>query len=240
MERKLKFSEFAELIGVTAKTVYKMKDREQIRTVIERVNGREIQLVVTDTEEIERFRIMNGKGTDNNGNYEDILTDCELVTEDNNPSQSSNNITVKEMFDRIMIYNDEYNKHIEELNEKHIERLTQLNEEYNNRLTELNEELMDSKKQVILLEDKANREGLYLKEINDLKNENVQLLESKTKVKNLLLTVSVILLLVIVGLITFNVAQSTVNEWDVNIETKKNEPATQDVIKPAPQTRENS
>ena len=221
MERKLKFSEFAELIGVTAKTVYKMKDREQIRTVIERVNGREIQLVVTDTEEIERFRIMNGKGTDNNGNYEDILTDCELVTEDNNPSQSSNNITVKEMFDRIMIYNDEYNKHIEELNEKHIERLTQLNEEYNNRLTELNEELMDSKKQVILLEDKANREGLYLKEINDLKNENVQLLESKTKVKNLLLTVSVILLLVIVGLITFNVAQSTVNEWDVNIETKK-------------------
>lgn len=46
MEKKLKIAEFAALIGVTAKTVYKMVDREEIKTVNEKVNNRLMLLIV--------------------------------------------------------------------------------------------------------------------------------------------------------------------------------------------------
>lgn len=236
MEKKLKFSEFAELIGVTAKTVYKMKNREEIKTVIERVNGREIQLVVTTLDEIEKFKLMNGKGADNNGNCEDILTDYEYSDNVNNYSQTRNNLTVNEMFDKVMIYNDEYTRHIEELCEKHNNQLKAVYDDFNNRTKELSEQLLNSEKQIALLEDKAGREGFYLNEINELKKENEYLLTSKDKVKNFFLTVCVGLLLVLGCLITFIVVNKPVN----NGEEQKNQPVQQEFVqevqKPIEQT----
>lgn len=223
MGKKLKFSEFAELIGVTPKTVYKMKDRGEIRTVIERLNGRETLVVITSDEEIQNFRSMNGKGTDINGDCEDILTDYEVIDADNNPSQYRNNVTVMEMFDKTLLLNQEYIRQINDLNEKHNDRILKLNEEYNNQIKKLNEELLNSEKQVQLLEDKAGREGFYLNEINGLKRENERLSNSKQKVNNRFLAVIGFLLLVLVGLITHNVAQSSVNESEV----QKKEPVQQ-------------
>lgn len=202
MERKLKFSEFAELIGTTAKTVYKMEEREEITTVIEKVNNRPTRLVVTNEEQIKHFRNIYSKSPVNNGNYEENVTINNDTMNCNNPSQTANNNEIiQEMFDKIVI----------------------LNEEYNNRIAKLNEELITSKSQLLLLEDKAGREGLYLKEIGELKTENEQLRTSKTLSMNILTAVIVILLMVLVGLITFNVSME-----------QKKERIQQEITKPVP------
>lgn len=242
MEKKLKFSEFAELIGVTAKTVYKMKDREEIKTVIEKVNGREIQLVVTNTEEIKKFRSMNGKGTNNNGNYEDMLTDNERIMENNNASQiTKNNDTIKEIFDKMLVLNDEYI----------------------NRLNRVSEELTNERAKVLYLENKAGREGEYIHQINELseaKNTLLQDMERLTTEKEMLLssnekleseqsklrtrvniltllslTVIVAFLLVLVGTITYNVTVN--NRYYQEREVIENiAPAIEQKKEPAPQT----
>ena len=187
MEMKLKFAEFAELIGTTAKTVYKMEEREEIVTVTEKVNNRPTRLVVTNNDQINHFKNIYSKSPVNVGNYEDIVTNNNATMNVNNSSQfTNNNDVVQEMFDKIVT----------------------MNEQYNNRIAKLNEELIDSKSKLLFLEDKAGREGMYLKEINELKNENEELKTSKSKVVNTLFAVIVVLSMVIVAFITFNVATS--------------------------------
>ena len=191
MEKKLKISEFADLIGVTAKTVYKMVEREELKTVNEKVNNRLITLVITNDAEIESFKNMYGKLPVNNGNCEDILTDTNTTVNYNNPSQISNNEAfTSEMLDKII----------------------QINKEYNNELKRVNEELVSTKAQMLFLEDKASREGMYLNEINGLKTENNQLKKSKEKLTYTLVTVIVLLLLVLVGYFTYNIATSEKKE----------------------------
>ena len=191
MEKKLKISEFAELIGVTAKTVYKMVEREELRTVNEKVNNRLITLVLTNDAEIENLKNIYGKQPVNEGNCKDILTDTNSTMNYNNPSQINHNDTfTSEMLDKII----------------------QINKEYNNELKKVNEELVNTKAQMLFLEDKASREGLYLNEINGLKTENNQLKKSKEKLSYALITVIVILLLVLVGYFTYNIATSEKKE----------------------------
>lgn len=208
MEMKLKFAEFAELIGTTAKTVYKMEEREEIVTVTEKVNNRPTRLVVTNHEQINHFRNVYSKSPVNVGNYEDIVTNNNTSMNVNNSSQSANNNdVVQEIF----------------------EKMVTMNEQYNNRIAKLNEELIDSKSKLLFLEDKASREGLYLKEINELKTENKELKTTKTKVINLLVAVIVVLLMVIVGFVTFNIATS-----------EKQVQKKQEVIEPTPTVKVNS
>ena len=184
---KLKFAEFAELIGTTAKTVYKMEEREEIVTVTEKVNNRPTRLVVTNNEQINHFRNVYSKSPVNIGNCEDIVTNNNASMNVNNSSQSTNGSeVVQEIF----------------------EKMVTMNEQYNNRIAKLNEELIDSKSKLLFLEDKASREGMYLKEINELKTENEELKTNKTKVIHSLIAVIVVLLMVIVGFVTFNVATS--------------------------------
>ena len=208
MERKLKFADFAELIGTTAKTVYKMEEREEIVTVTEKVNNRPTRLVLTNDEQIKHFRNIYSKSPVNVGNYEDIVTINNDTMNVNNASQSTNNTdVVQEVF----------------------EKLVSINEQYNDRIAKLNEELIDSKSKLLLLEDKAGREGLYLKEINELKNENEVLKTSKSKVVNSLMAVIVVLLMVIVGFVTFNIAKAE--------KQAQKEPV---VVEPAPVVKVNS
>lgn len=222
MEKKLKIAEFAALIGVTAKTVYKMVDREEIKTVNEKVNNRLITLVVTNDAEIENFKNIYGKSPVNNGNYEDILTDSVESLNDNIHSQNSkNDISASEVLDRII----------------------QINKEYNNELKRVNEELVNTKAQMLFLEDKASREGLYLQEIKELKTENEQLKtgnrreieelrernqkeidglkDINKKISYAFLTVIVVLLLFLVGYITFNIASA-----------QKKADTTQEIVNP--------
>ena len=202
MERKIKFAEFADLIGTTAKTVYKMEERKEIVTVIEKVNNRPTRLVVTDDNQINHFKNVYSKSPVNNSNYEENVTINNDSMNSNNTSQSANNNeVVQELFEKMLV----------------------MNEEYNNRIEKLNNELIDSKSKLLLLEDKAGREGMYLKEINELKSENETLKTSKVKVANQLTIVIVILSMVLVGLITYNVATNT-----------KKERTEQEITKPVP------
>lgn len=64
----------------------------------------------------------------------------------------------------------------------------------------MNEELITTKSQMLLLEDKAGREGLYINEMNELKRDNNRL----KKFLYLALTVIVFMLISVTWLLTYN------------------------------------
>lgn len=218
MEKKLKVADFAALLGIVPKTVYKMIERNEVITVSERVNNRQTTLIVTDDEQIENFRKIYGKTQVNNGNCYNSVTENEQlqpviegkVIENNTHSNDFAN----EVIDRIIALNDGYN--------------AQLNE-YNNRIQQVNEELITAKSKMLLLEDKAGREGLYLNEINELKEDNKRLKLGLYA----LITVSVMLLLGLTWYVTYNLTtQKLSSSYQVNskseqvsyqVEAKKNE-----------------
>lgn len=201
MEKKYKIADFAQLIGTSAKTVYRMIEREQLTTVIEKVNNRQTTMVVSNDEQIKEFATMNGKYNGNVGNYEDILTVNNEGMTNNNPSQNNNNAEiVNEIMDKILV----------------------LNEEFLNRLNKVNEELTNSKAQVLCLEDKAGREGMYLKEINELKRDNNLLMKSKQTLFNVSLIVIFTLITVIIGMCLFNVMSKS-NDNEVIEEMSNNQ-----------------
>lgn len=201
MEKKYKFSEFADILGITSKTVYRMESREEIRTVKEKVNNRLISLVVATDEEIEKLKENYSKFTVNNSNYEDILTNNNNSMNGNDTTQNNNNADfVNEIMDKVLL----------------------LNEEFMKRLNKVSEELANSKAQVLYLEDKAGREGAYLKEINDLKKDNEKLKQSKQTVFNTSLIVISLLLLVIIGFCMFNFVSKS-NDKEVIEEMSNNQ-----------------
>lgn len=218
MEKKLKVADFAALLGIVPKTVYKMIERNEVITVSERVNNRQITLIVTDDEQIENFRKVYGKTQVNNGNYYNSVTENEqlqpVIEGEVIENNTHNNDFANEVIDRIIALNDGYN--------------AQLNE-YNNRIQQVNEELITAKSKMLLLEDKAGREGLYLNEINELKEGNKRLKLGLYA----LITVSVMLLLGLTGYVTYNLTtQKLSSSYQVNskseqvsyqVEAKKNE-----------------
>ena len=82
MEQKLNIADFAALVGTTSKTIYGKINNpgnlpviEQLKTVKEKIKGREITLVLTNPEQIEYYKNLYGKDTVNNGEYYETLTD---------------------------------------------------------------------------------------------------------------------------------------------------------------------
>lgn len=218
MEKKLKVADFAALLGIVPKTVYKMIERNEVITVSERVNNRQTTLIVTDDEQIENFRKIYGKTQVNNGNCYNSVTENEqlqpVIEGEVIENNTHSNDFANEVIDRIIALNDGYN--------------AQLNE-YNNRIQQVNEELITAKSKMLLLEDKAGREGLYLNEINELKEDNKRLKLGLYA----LITVSVMLLLGLTGYVTYNLTtQKLSSSYQVNskseqvsyqVEAKKNE-----------------
>lgn len=172
MEKRFKISEFAALVGTTAKTIYHQIEKGALTTVTEPYNGRKMQFIVTNDKQIAEFKEIYGKMKVTNGNYEDILT-----------SNNREN-PVKEIQSQAQ----------GTISESVIEKLMTLNTQLQDRLLNYSDELSTYKGQIPLLEDKAGREGVYLKEINELKKVNNR--------KNILLiTVIIISLSVIIGLV---------------------------------------
>lgn len=218
MEKKLKVADFAALLGIVPKTVYKMIERNEVITVSERVNNRQTTLIVTNEEQIENFRKIYGKTQVNNGNCYNSVTENEqlqpVIEGEVIENNAHNNDFANEVIDRIIALNDGYN--------------AQLNE-YNNRIQQVNEELITAKSKMLLLEDKAGREGLYLNEINELKEGNKRLKLGLYA----LISVSVMLLLGLTGYVTYNLTtQKLSSSYQVNskseqvsyqVEAKKNE-----------------
>ena len=197
MEKKLKVADFAALLGIVPKTVYKMIEREEIVTVTEKVNNRLTTLVVTSDAQINELKKIYCKEQVNNGNYYENVTDNNHSVSDiesHSPVKTiSNNEFASEVIDRIVAINEGYNEQLKE---------------YNEQLKNVNEELVTAKSKVLFLEDKAGREGLYLNEINGLKTDVNRL----RKVIYGLLLILVVVLLGLTAYITYNVAVNNSKE----------------------------
>lgn len=193
MEQKLNIADFAALVGTTSKTIYgkinnysNLPVNERLKTVKEKVKGREVTLIITNSEQIELYQNLYGKDTVINGEYYETLTD------------NNGNKPVNEIQDTVKTNNSA------ELLTEIFDKLNTVHNEYNNRLQQVNDELITYKSKQLLLEDKANKEGFYLNEINKLEKKNDQ----SRIIINVLITVITILLLFITGYITYQVAKS--------------------------------
>lgn len=188
MEKCLKVAELAAVWEVSVPTTWNRIRKEGLETVIKKdENGKEINYINVSDEIINKYvnNLVNNDNNDiNNGYYEDMLSNNNPI---NNIKSNNSALSASELFDK----------------------LTTLNNEYNDRLERLNNELLTSEKQKLLLEDKAGREGLYLKEIDDLKTHNEQL---KTHNKTLITILTVILTVLITLFITFIVINNNLSE----------------------------
>lgn len=155
-EKELKISELANIWAVSVPTTWNRVRKEDLKTV-KKVdeNRKEVNYVIISDKIINKY-VLTVNNNVNNHNYEDILTDNNVDENiNNNLKYGNDNISASEMFDK----------------------LSTLNKEYNDRLERVNEELITYKSKTLLLEDKANREGFYINEINTLKKDNNLLLK---------------------------------------------------------------
>lgn len=206
MEKKYSVADFAALVGTTSKTIYQKIENydnlpvnEQLKTVKEKVKGREITFIQTTDEQIACYQNFYGKNTVNDGEY------YENVTNSNGSLQVNNGVNSSEINNNKKTDGDMF------------ERLMTLNETYLNRLETVTNELMEYKSKTLLLEDKAGREGLYLKEINELKTDNEKL---KTRNKTLFTVLTVIITVLVTVLITVLTVNNTPQDQSI-----KKEPA---------------
>lgn len=198
MEKKYSVADFAELVGTTAKTIYQKIDNydnlpvnEQLQTVKEKVKGREVTFIVTDSEQVTYYQNLYGKNTVNEGEYYENLTynngDLQYNNIQNMVKNNNNNNFGVEIFDKLMT----------------------LNETYLNKIETVTNELMEYKSKSLLLEDKASREGFYLKEVNELKTDNEKLRTSNKLLQVILITLITLILTVIVTLLIVNNSSNT-------------------------------
>ena len=208
MERKMSVAEFATLVGTTSKTIYeriKKNDdlplNEQLETVNEKVKGREVTLINTDSEQIEIYKNIYGKDTVIDGEYYEFVTDNNGNKLDNNSyntvKNNDNNALTSDIIDRLLTINNDYNERINNVN---------------NELINVHKQLADAKGNLKLLEYKEGREALILNENNDLK----KVIKRKETLIKTLITVIITLLIIIITFttwfITVNIMSNTVNE----------------------------
>lgn len=143
MNKKLKVIDFSTIVGCSQKTVYRMIKKGELLTVNEMVNGRKVAFIITNDKQIEEIKKNQAPFTVNEGNYEESLSNAQ-----NDKAQNAEILNI------------------------YAEKLLEINKVNNEQLMNLTNELITYKSQVPLLEDKANREGLYLQEIKDLKKVN--------------------------------------------------------------------
>ena len=94
-------------------------------------------------------------------------------------------------------------------------------ERYNNRLETYLERIVKAESQQLLLEDKAGREGLYLKEIEDARNEAKEarnVLRNVTKYFVITFLLMLIMLGAAVGYLVYKLANPTIVEKEVVVE----------------------
>lgn len=214
-------ADFAALVGTTSKTIYgkinnynNLPSIEQLKTVSEKVKGREITVILTNSEQIEYYKNLYGKNTVNDSEYYETLTDnnsVKLVNEIQETRKITNTAQISDdMFERLMILDNSYNDRLER---------------YNNELLKAYNELSEVKSKQLLLEDKAGREGFHLNEIKQLENDKKSLQRLLSIFKYLFITVTIILLLLITVLVTVNKVKNTSFETNNKIENTAGIPA---------------
>lgn len=143
---KWKVSDFSELVGCSQKTVYALIKRGELKTVNEVIRGRKMTFVIASNEQIEEFKKLYGKDMVNESNCKETVTEENYIEgEIVSTSDKTENI---------------------------LDKFIELQNTFNAQLMNVNEELVKYKSQVPLLSYKADREGMYINEINQLKKDN--------------------------------------------------------------------
>lgn len=200
MEKELKIAELAALWNVSVPTCWNRIKRERLTTFKKKdETNKDITYIRISDEIINKYVIneVNNLYNDvNNGYYEDLLT----VNNVNNPETP--------------IKSNDFIKDIINLNKGYNEELKTVYNDYNDRLQRLTDELITYKSKVPLLEDRANREGLYLKEIDELKTVNKS---DKMLIKILIILLITLIMVIMIALTYF----ITVNNMQQISETEK-------------------
>lgn len=177
MNEEIKIADLARLWNVSVNTVWARIKKEGLLTSKRLDNNKEITFASVPEEILKKYAVNNVINHTNNVDNEELLTT-------NNPSNEINNPQTVDIIERIMTYSQGVN-----------EQLIAINNNYNEELKTINNELMKYKSQMPLLEDKASREGLYLKEINELKEVNNDVNKRNAALKNWLITVIILMIL---------------------------------------------
>ncbi len=190
MEKELKISELASIWGASVPTTWNRVRKDGLSTFKKKdENNKEVNYVRIPDVYIEKYlnNVNNNvKNNDNNGYYEDMLN----VNNVNNNVESSKTLQEQGFT----------NEDIKEI----ITTITTVNKDYNDRLTTLTDRLISAESKQLLLEDKANREGYYINEINKLEKEN----NRYNLYNKVLISIITILLIFITAFITYQVAKS--------------------------------
>lgn len=213
MEKKFKVADFATLIGIAPKTVYKMIERNEILTDTERVNNRNTTVIITSDEQIAELQKIYSKSPVNDGNYyENVTVNNHSMNENesyNTERADNNSILTSDVIDRIITLNEGYNEQLKTVTEK---------------LFTANDELVKVKSQQLLLEDKAGREGYYLNEINTLSKDNKQLVNVNNRLKYVIGILLLIIFCTFTYLVTSNMnnskSESDSKSTDIQISKK--------------------
>lgn len=177
MNEEIKIADLARLWNVSVNTVWARIKKEGLLTSKRLDNNKEITFVSVPEEILKKYAVNNVINHTNNVDNEELLTA-------NNPNNEINNPQTVDIIERIMTYSQGVN-----------EQLIAINNNYNEELRTVNNELIKYKSQMPLLEDKASREGLYLKEINELKEVNNNVNKRNEALKNWLITVIILMIL---------------------------------------------
>lgn len=208
MVKELKIAELASLWGVSVPTTWNRIKKMGLTTFIKKnESNKDITFVSISDEQIHSY-VLNVNNNINNANnnryYEDMLTN-------NNVNNASNDVIDVDYSHQSQSFSTNIVSDIKEVYNDCNERILTINNYYNEQVKNLYEEIANYKAHKLMLEDKASREGLYIKEINELKADN----NSVKKVNEWLKYIIVGLIMIIIGfimyLIMFNNLQKDVN-----------------------------
>lgn len=245
MEKELKFSELAQIWGVSVPTATARVEKEGLEPFKRKdENNKEVKYVRISEDLLNKYLINvnnNVKNAVNNGYYEDML---KVDNISNNVRNQENDIIDAEytwsksneftdIVNTLTSVNNDYNERLTTLYEDNYNQLQTLNKDYNDRLQELSRELVDYKSKALLLEDKAGREGYYINEINTLKKDYKGLTTVSERQKYIIGILALIIVGLLTYLITVNNKVSNVQEQVIN---DKKPAEVQEVVTPqAPQ-----
>lgn len=192
-EKEYKVQELALFWGVSVTTTWNRIKKEGLATFKKKdQTGKEVTYIRISEEFLGRYVnnvVNNDITTDNNRYYEELLTSNNV---NNNYNNLVNNVENVQNTQQIHISPSEL-----------IDKITTIYNDNNNQLQKVNEELITYKAKALLLEDKANREGYYINEINGLQKDNKRLqrlVETfKYIVIGLLITLSIIITMFIMS-----------------------------------------
>lgn len=182
MEKEFKVADLAKAWGISVNATWNRIKKEKLLTVMKLDNNKEITFVVVPEDILNKYMVNKVNEVVKQDDYEVILSD------DNHNEQFKNDITSS-----MIEFSREINNQIISLNNDYNQRLLCRDEVHNQQMMKMNEELIRYKSQIPLLEDKANREGLYINEINELKKEK----QKKEHYFYVLLAVLVVFIIVI-------------------------------------------